>query len=1605
MLSLSFSWLVVASLLIVALLLVTMTAAKGEYFSSTFQDDIDYLHKLYDATNGTNWEWETPVTNTSAIWNFTINPVNPCGGWQGVNCVAAEIDSLEGRVYELILNGYNLAGKIPRGISALSKLSEVVLAQNNLVGTIPHEFCYMSNLTYLDLELNQMFGTIPSCFFQNKTSQLDYLSLASNAFHGRLPNATRPLNMTFLSVQNNVLSGSIPQSWTNNFKKLQTLYLSQNGFYGCIDVITHLSDIKYLGISQNYFSGTLPDDLSMITSLRSLYIHENDFVGTLPKSWENLVNLYYFSSFENRLTGRLPSNYSEWKKIVVFTVDDNHFTGPLPESYGTMQEMQQFTVYNNYFSGTLSSAFSKLRKLQLLLVQENKFVGNLDKVFNSTIQKYLETVDFSMNAFTGILPTEVFTDSLLSFSAFQTCFEGTIPDTICNAPNLQTLVLDGITSFCASNIWQSIPGSPQYSTPVKNGVPDCIWLLPNISTLHVSSNDLSGTIPALSSYGNLTDLDLSFNRFVGTIPMELQTWTKLLNLNLKNNRFVGEIEGMNSLHYTRSATQPGISLSLSNNRLSGIIPMAILHALYIDIVDGNLFTCSSKHQPPYSDPNSANYVCASNMLDISLFCFLAAGIVVFFCLCLAIIVLRNNGFRVSSYADEENAVLKPATKVGNEAVSTSIASPWSLLWSIYQHCRDTSHLFTMWQELNGLELAQEAKLPRLDRWFRQFARTVISVLYWHQIIAETRDAEHIDQIYLTQFLKSVQVLRRIVVVIGLFIAIVTIPVFDVLKLYYGTYFNQYRWLISGAFFSGYQPAIAVLLIWIVVLVFTIYLIDRDIPSVMTAQLHPSVQRHLLGSFSWSFSNPSGGNSRQESNSTVNEDDPSPPQSIFASITASSLMTLFQSSAGTTAASKQKEFSSSGNRASAVDSGSYHPSNDWGANLSGQDSNNSSKQSRSALRQTIFRATQTLTVTVKSGADYWRRPSVWISIIALFINIVVVLAIKTGFIYLLISSRTTFSFKVLIEMGLAAVDLTWSAILIPIIVNRLPKKRATGRMLLKTSMLYFNSIFAPCIVIAAVDSSCFNGIFVKAAQVEEQFLINYCFLLNPDNPLQCADYQTFTSTRYYTPLFIYNFDCYSTIITNYIPIFLISYTTLTLFVPLVSMIVMTSKEPWSVFQMLPAIYKANSKHCEDPWLSTATIRDTCDDESNRGSRQSDVYSTNNIIFSNQTPFGGDSTSALKSVVTNQLHVQSQQKEHEGMLTEKEEVDDDDDDDDNFSMPSVAVTPSVAGVSGIAGSLAASAPSSTPLIPFPFRSKSVFFPAFILASAVHHLLVLITFGLLCPALAVSVMVVVCATTMTWEVVIGRWLTLGQVLPPTKLSKYTVPISVDKENSVHVDEDRLLQLDSVCENVCTSPRKCIWLICFGSAFFFAFVLLDMAGDTQGWYEALWAPIAVMATATAFWLGYLVRTNVCPTKNRRAVPSAVYAGKMDGRSNIHSNPTNSNGSGNSHGILKQVKTHNPLMTEPKASNLTTTSSNNNSNSNNAARPEPNNHDEAEENGSSNAERPDDFRVRFLSNASRLFSANTTSYSNNPSISVRGSNTSTIELSAGSNLRNSHSK
>jgi Leucine-rich repeat (LRR) protein len=566
----------------------------------------------------------------------------------------------------LYLYTNRLSGTIPTEIGDLKFLQELYLDGNRLNGSISSEICTWVSLSSIELSLNRLTGTIPPCV--GSLALLRTLSLAGNILFGSLPCALSECRLLqFFSVEYNLLSGSVPRSWDGNFTTLTRLYLAFNSLTGSAQFLSSLNSANTIQINFNFFEGsiTMPDLIGVdyfiisynsFSSILPFSKASNDilqysagnnyFTGTIPSSdyadyllvpnnfltgtipnflLDDSVEVFNVSS--NLLTGKLPERYPF--TLEEFYVNSNFLTSTLPSSLGQAFFLIDLYLQNNRFGGTVPAAFRNCTVLEEVFLHNNNFFGSVEQIINA-LPPSLVHLDISNNQITGQLPSNIskFKNNLETFAAVSNCLSGSIPEQLCELKHLQQLNLDGLAtgSNCLSDLF-----TDQFSSSfnaytmnhlIRGGAPPCLFALTDLTTLHLSGNGLTGSLPAdLDLSEALSDLSLSHNLLTGTIPNIIQAkpWVKL---DLKYNRFTGTIS--NSVKPIASSGY----IYLEVNRLSGKIPVQLLNTSNINILNGNLFSCSSDAELPSKDPNFQTFSCGSNTTDDILYTWAAIVLVI-----------------------------------------------------------------------------------------------------------------------------------------------------------------------------------------------------------------------------------------------------------------------------------------------------------------------------------------------------------------------------------------------------------------------------------------------------------------------------------------------------------------------------------------------------------------------------------------------------------------------------------------------------------------------------------------------------------------------------------------------------------------------------------------------------------------------------------------------------------------------------------------------------------------------------------------------------------------------------------------------------------------
>jgi hypothetical protein len=129
--------------------------------------------------------------------------------------------------------------------------------------------------------------------------------------------------------------------------------------------------------------------------------------------------------------------------------------------------------------------------------------------------------------------------------------------------------------------------------------------------------------------------------------------------------------------------------------------------------------------------------------------------------------------------------------------------------------------------------------------------------------------------------------------------------------------------------------------------------------------------------------------------------------------------------------------------------------------------------------------------------------------------------------------------------------------------------------------------------------------------------------------------------------------------------------------------------------------------------------------------------------------------------------------------------------------------------------------------------------VMSCLLQHVVVLITYGLVAPTLALAVCCTVVITSYQWQILIGRYLACQGQHRASSESPQCAEVSTmttGKRGVINsVQTVHCVNLDVECRGVWLGPLQSVWTIVDLSCLFFAVVFIDMAGDEIGWRKAL--------------------------------------------------------------------------------------------------------------------------------------------------------------------------
>ncbi|CAJ1899847.1 unnamed protein product [Sphenostylis stenocarpa] len=423
-----------------------------------------------------------------------------------------------------------------------------------------------------------IFSLVLSCILGEISAQKEAESLRTwmNSLNSPLPpswnNSNNPCNWTGITCNN---AGSVVE-----------IKLPNSGLDGTLNRFdfSALSNLSNFNVSLNNFVGEIPAGIGNATQLKVLDLSSNNFTLSIPPEMGNLLQLQLLSLNNNSLLNQIPVQLSNLQNIWFLDLGANYLEDPDPIQFkGMASEFDN----SRHDTKPLRRANSRRNyepfKPQTPKLGQNKLNGTIPKEIG--LLPYLEVLELNQNSFQGPIPSSIGNlRNLRRLDVHNSGINSSIPAEIGFCTNLTYLDMSG------NSLTGSLPLSLASLTRVRELAisfnhlsgelhPSLLSSWPELISLQLQLNDLSGRLPPeIDSLHNITLLLFS-NRFSGPIPPEIGKLSSLQHLDLSYSSYNGSIPPtIGNLHNL-------IKLNLASNQINGALPPEIVDLERLQVLD------------------------------------------------------------------------------------------------------------------------------------------------------------------------------------------------------------------------------------------------------------------------------------------------------------------------------------------------------------------------------------------------------------------------------------------------------------------------------------------------------------------------------------------------------------------------------------------------------------------------------------------------------------------------------------------------------------------------------------------------------------------------------------------------------------------------------------------------------------------------------------------------------------------------------------------------------------------------------------------------------------------------------------------------------------
>ncbi|KAK9799778.1 hypothetical protein WJX73_006089 [Symbiochloris irregularis] len=264
-------------------------------------------------------------------WQRNGNPCSANGSWEYVTCSGDHVKGIN--FTDVHLSGPIQSSWTP----LLAVLTDITLSNASLSGTLPPDWgSALVNAKALDLSNQMLTGELPLEWGMDSSfPSLRAIDLSGNPLVSSLPDwgadgtAMQTLEALKLSDFPSCLQGTLPGNWSMQLPSMTYLDLSGcassvsgGGLVGTLpEEWSAWNNLTYLNLNENSLTGQLPESWGGAwPHIGSLILSFNSLSGTIPDAWG--------SGWPSLLTG--PNGTSNCTGLILF---DNQISGTIPQSF------------------------------------------------------------------------------------------------------------------------------------------------------------------------------------------------------------------------------------------------------------------------------------------------------------------------------------------------------------------------------------------------------------------------------------------------------------------------------------------------------------------------------------------------------------------------------------------------------------------------------------------------------------------------------------------------------------------------------------------------------------------------------------------------------------------------------------------------------------------------------------------------------------------------------------------------------------------------------------------------------------------------------------------------------------------------------------------------------------------------------------------------------------------------------------------------------------------------------------------------------------------------------------------------------------------------